>query len=169
MSVPLVGSGPYLIFNRHLAIVLPSQSIAVEKDLSQPTTRRQLSFADLLSHLKHHNSGIRKGFFSFFAPIVSLLTNNTDAILGLREILESHWDILRLSLTNLVNALVRVIADEVRAFFAFHLLRPYRRIRMHPFGKACSPFCPGYYQKFHRYVSHGPYPPLHMSEINIML
>ncbi|KAF8807480.1 hypothetical protein BYT27DRAFT_7165165 [Phlegmacium glaucopus] len=77
------------------SIVLPSQSIAIEKDLSQPTTKRQLTFADLLSHLKHHNSGTRK-----------------DAILGLRELLESHWDLLRSSLTSLINALVRIIADE---------------------------------------------------------
>ena len=119
----LLGVSP--IFIGHLAIVLPSQSIVVEKDFSEPITRRQLSFADLISHLKHHNSesGIQKSslyFFSRFCIYCSYFY--TDAILGLRELLESHRDLLRSSLTNLVNVLVRVIADEVRSFFTFDSL-----------------------------------------------
>jgi hypothetical protein len=122
----LVLFGVLPIFNRHLAIVLPSQSIVVEKDFSEPITRRQLSFADLISHLKHHNSGIRKSslfFFSRFSIYCSYCSYfYTDAILGLQELLESHQDLLRSSLTNLVNVLVRVIADEVRSLFTFDSL-----------------------------------------------
>ncbi|KAF8973998.1 hypothetical protein BDZ97DRAFT_1647832 [Flammula alnicola] len=77
------------------SIVLPSQSIAVDKDTSQPITRRQLTFADLISHLKHYNAGQRK-----------------DAILGLRELFDANWELLDSCLTPLVNALVRVIGDE---------------------------------------------------------
>ena len=119
----LVLFGVLPIFNRHLAIVLPSQSIVVEKDFSEPITRRQLSFADLISHLKHHNSGIWKSslyFFSRFCIYCSYFY--TDAILGLQELLESHRDLLQSSLTNLVNVLVRVIADEVHSFFTFDSL-----------------------------------------------
>ncbi|KAF8168025.1 hypothetical protein B0H34DRAFT_683973 [Crassisporium funariophilum] len=77
------------------SIVLPTQSIAVEKDTSEPITRRQLSFGDLISHLKHYNAGTRK-----------------DAILGLRELLDTNWELIDSSLTTLVNAVVRIIGDE---------------------------------------------------------
>ncbi|KAJ2931166.1 hypothetical protein H1R20_g5935, partial [Candolleomyces eurysporus] len=77
------------------SIVLPTQSIAIEKDASTPLTKRNLSFNDLIAHLKHYNSTTRK-----------------DAILGLRELLESHWDMLEANLTTLINAMVRIIGDE---------------------------------------------------------
>ncbi|PPQ64424.1 hypothetical protein CVT26_002131 [Gymnopilus dilepis] len=80
------------------SIALPSQSIAIEKDASEPVTKRQLTFGDLLSNLKHYNAGTRK-----------------DALLGLRELLDSNWDMVDSCLTPLLNALVRIISDEVCA------------------------------------------------------
>ncbi|KDR85071.1 hypothetical protein GALMADRAFT_233681 [Galerina marginata CBS 339.88] len=77
------------------SIALPSQSIAFEKNTSEPITRRQLTFGDLISHLKHYNVGTRK-----------------DAILGLRELLDANWGLLDSCLAPLVNALVRLIGDE---------------------------------------------------------
>lgn len=43
------------------AIALPAQSITLEKDPNEPTTKRKLTFNDLVAHLKHHNSGVKKG------------------------------------------------------------------------------------------------------------
>ncbi|KAF9069120.1 hypothetical protein BDP27DRAFT_1294272 [Rhodocollybia butyracea] len=77
------------------SIALPSQSIAIEKDGSAPTTRRKLSFDDLLVNVKHHNPGTRK-----------------DTIFGFRELLDAHWDLIKSSLPVLVNTTVRIIGDE---------------------------------------------------------
>ncbi|OCH95802.1 hypothetical protein OBBRIDRAFT_871454 [Obba rivulosa] len=77
------------------SIALPSQSIAHDKDAEAPSTRRRLTFDDLLAHLKHYNAGTRR-----------------DAILGLRELLEAHPDLIEKNLTPLVNACVRLIGDE---------------------------------------------------------
>ncbi|KAF5313058.1 hypothetical protein D9619_003241 [Psilocybe cf. subviscida] len=77
------------------SIVLPSQSINVDKNDAEPITRRQLTFADLTSHLKHYNVGQRK-----------------DAILGLRELFDANWELLESCLTALVNSIVRLIGDE---------------------------------------------------------
>ncbi|PPQ88648.1 hypothetical protein CVT25_010224 [Psilocybe cyanescens] len=76
------------------SIALPFQSIVAEKDASQPITRRQLTFSDLISHLKHYSAGTRK-----------------DALIGLRELLDSNWELIN-CLTPLVNAVVRLIGDE---------------------------------------------------------
>lgn len=38
----------------------------------------------------------------------------SDALLGLRELFNSNWEIVNSCLTPLVNALVRLIGDEVR-------------------------------------------------------
>ena len=38
----------------------------------------------------------------------------SDALLGLRELFSSNWEIVNSCLTLLVNALVRLIGDEVR-------------------------------------------------------
>ncbi|KAJ7492529.1 hypothetical protein FB451DRAFT_1218647 [Mycena latifolia] len=77
------------------SIALPSQSITVDKDSNTPTTKRRLTFDDLIVHLKHYNAGTRK-----------------DAIAGLRELLDAHPEILESSLTTLINAAVRVVGDE---------------------------------------------------------
>lgn len=69
----------------------------IEKDASTPLTKRHLSFDDLITHLKHYNAATRK-----------------DAILGMRELLETHWNLLESNFTPLVNAVVRLIGDEVR-------------------------------------------------------
>uniref|UniRef100_D8PQT0 Pre-rRNA-processing protein n=1 Tax=Schizophyllum commune (strain H4-8 / FGSC 9210) TaxID=578458 RepID=D8PQT0_SCHCM len=77
------------------SIALPNQSIAVEKDGDAPTTKRRHTLDDLLAHLKHYNAGTRR-----------------DALMGLRELLNEHSELIVPSLTSLVNACVRVIADE---------------------------------------------------------
>ncbi|KII93209.1 hypothetical protein PLICRDRAFT_101004 [Plicaturopsis crispa FD-325 SS-3] len=77
------------------SIALPTQSIAVEKDDAAPTTKRRLTFEDLITHLKHYNAGARK-----------------DAILGLRELFAAHPELIESSLTTLFNACVRIIGDE---------------------------------------------------------
>ncbi|KAJ7487700.1 hypothetical protein B0H11DRAFT_2157103 [Mycena galericulata] len=77
------------------SIALPSQSITVDKDADAPTTRRRLTFDDLITHLKHYSAGTRK-----------------DAIAGLRELLDAHPEILNTSLTSLINASIRVVGDE---------------------------------------------------------
>ncbi|KAJ7925880.1 hypothetical protein B0H13DRAFT_1973741 [Mycena leptocephala] len=77
------------------SIALPSQSITLDKDADAPTTRRRLTFDDLITHLKHYSAGTRK-----------------DAIAGLRELLDAHPIILESSLTTLINAAVRLVGDE---------------------------------------------------------
>ncbi|KAG1757489.1 hypothetical protein EDB19DRAFT_1901008 [Suillus lakei] len=77
------------------SIALPTQSIAVEKDATLPTTRRKQSFDDLVSLMKHYNANTRK-----------------DAILSFRELFESHPDIVESSMTILLGACVRLIGDE---------------------------------------------------------
>ncbi|KAJ7706080.1 hypothetical protein B0H17DRAFT_973090 [Mycena rosella] len=77
------------------SIALPSQSITVDKDTDTPTTKRRLTFDDLIVHLKHYSPGTRK-----------------DAIAGLRELLDGHPEILESSLTILINTAVRVVGDE---------------------------------------------------------
>ncbi|KAJ3976974.1 hypothetical protein EV361DRAFT_944748 [Lentinula raphanica] len=77
------------------SIALPSQSIAVEKDDSAPTTKRKLSLDDLLVHMKHHNPSTRK-----------------DTIFGFRELFDAHWELVGSSLPVLLNATARVIGDE---------------------------------------------------------
>ncbi|TFK77025.1 hypothetical protein BDN72DRAFT_753619 [Pluteus cervinus] len=77
------------------SIALPTQSITTSKDTREPTTKRNLSFDDLLAHLKHYNANTRK-----------------EAFIGLRELFEEHWDTLSLKLPPLVNACARIIGDE---------------------------------------------------------
>lgn len=51
----------HLSYISKIAIALPSQSIAHATDANVPSTRRRLTFEDLLSHLKHYNAGTRRG------------------------------------------------------------------------------------------------------------
>lgn len=95
-----------------VAIALPSQSIVTEKDTSQPITRRQLTFNDLTSHLKHYNAGTRKGaWLDIF--LFNISHSTSDALIGLRELFDNNWDLMKSCLTSLINALVRLIGDEV--------------------------------------------------------
>lgn len=77
------------------SIALPTQSIVLDKSSQAPTTKRKLTFDDLTSHLKHYNGATRR-----------------DAILGLRELLESYPDLIGSNLTALVSSCVRAIGDE---------------------------------------------------------
>ncbi|KAI0800897.1 hypothetical protein C8Q74DRAFT_1314301 [Fomes fomentarius] len=77
------------------SIALPTQSIAVEKDADAPSTKRRLTFDALIAHTKHYNANTRR-----------------DAILGLRELLETHPELITTHLTPLVNSCVRLIGDE---------------------------------------------------------
>ncbi|KZS93404.1 hypothetical protein SISNIDRAFT_485656 [Sistotremastrum niveocremeum HHB9708] len=93
------------------SIAVPSQNSLTKNNDDTPTTKRNLSVADLLLHLKHHNATTRK-----------------DAILGLREILEAYPHLVPSELANILSVSVRLVVDEdasVRrtliAFYA-HLL-----------------------------------------------
>ncbi|KAI1793922.1 hypothetical protein LXA43DRAFT_884849 [Ganoderma leucocontextum] len=77
------------------SIALPSQSIAVGKDADAPSTKRKLTFEALLVHMKHYNASTRR-----------------DAILGLRELLETHPQLILAHLTPLINGCVRLVGDE---------------------------------------------------------
>ncbi|CCM05152.1 uncharacterized protein FIBRA_07361 [Fibroporia radiculosa] len=77
------------------SIALPSQSIAHDRPDEAPTTKRKLTLNDLLAHLKHYNTGTRR-----------------DAIIGLRELLEAHPELIAPHLTALINSCVRIIGDE---------------------------------------------------------
>ncbi|KAG6819451.1 hypothetical protein H0H93_011800, partial [Arthromyces matolae] len=76
-------------------IALPNQSIAYEKDDDTPTTKRKLTFEDLVSHTRHYNAATRR-----------------DALLGFQELFGAKWDLLDSSLATLLNTCVRLIADE---------------------------------------------------------
>ncbi|KAF9229363.1 hypothetical protein BS17DRAFT_688726 [Gyrodon lividus] len=77
------------------SIALPTQSIAIEKDDTVPTTKRRQTFNDILSLLKHYNAGTRK-----------------DAIFSARELFVDHPRLLDSSITPLIGACVRLIGDE---------------------------------------------------------
>ncbi|ETW87294.1 hypothetical protein HETIRDRAFT_59338 [Heterobasidion irregulare TC 32-1] len=77
------------------SIALPTQSISVQRYDNTPTTKRKLTFDDLIAHLKHYNAGTRK-----------------DALMGFRELFENHPELVESSLTPFVGASVRIIADE---------------------------------------------------------
>ncbi|KAF5375094.1 hypothetical protein D9758_000204 [Tetrapyrgos nigripes] len=77
------------------SIALPSQSIVFEKDDDTPATRRKLTFDDLISNIKHHNAGSRR-----------------DALFGLKELLDGHWELTEGVLPTLLNATVKLISDE---------------------------------------------------------
>ncbi|KAJ3568803.1 hypothetical protein NP233_g5483 [Leucocoprinus birnbaumii] len=77
------------------SIALPTQSIAVNKDESTPTTKRKLTLDDLLSQMKHYSPSVKK-----------------EALLGLTELLEAHWNLVRQNLSQLMNQLARIIGDE---------------------------------------------------------
>ncbi|KAJ7038093.1 hypothetical protein C8F04DRAFT_1326018 [Mycena alexandri] len=84
------------------SIALPSQSITVDKDADAPTTRRRLTFDDLIVHLKHYSAGTRK-----------------DAIAGLRELLDANPTILESSLTPLINAADSQVRKSLLEFFVW--------------------------------------------------
>ncbi|KAM6498183.1 hypothetical protein JOM56_006131 [Amanita muscaria] len=77
------------------SVALPNQSITVDKNEDIPTTKRKLTFDDLIVHLRHYNTTTRK-----------------DAILGMRELLDVHWSLLQVHLVALLNGLMRLISDE---------------------------------------------------------
>ncbi|KAI0715228.1 hypothetical protein C8Q76DRAFT_618591 [Earliella scabrosa] len=77
------------------SIALPTQSIALEKITDAPSTKRRLTFDALIAHTKHYNASTRR-----------------DAVLGLRELLEVHSELISAQLTTLINNCVRLIGDE---------------------------------------------------------
>ena len=103
-----------LLRRRQLAIALPSQSIAQTKDSDTPTTKRKLTFDDLVAQLRHYNSGTRKGAYTCCEWLRSIKTEAIlDAILGLRELLDGYPTLLQTHLTSLVSNCTRLVADEV--------------------------------------------------------
>ncbi|KAI6007344.1 hypothetical protein EDD15DRAFT_2396785 [Pisolithus albus] len=93
------------------SIALPTQSITVEKD-NVPTTRRKQTFGDILSLLKHHNAGVRKGTLRF--DMLSVLKDSVvfaDAIFSVKELFHGHPDIIPGSMAALFSACSRLIGD----------------------------------------------------------
>jgi pre-rRNA-processing protein IPI1 len=84
-----------------------------------PTTKRKLSFDDLLSHLKHYNANTRRGVREALYPTLFhiLMARLADAIIGMRELCNAHPELVEPNLTALLNACVRLIGDEVRQDF----------------------------------------------------
>ncbi|KAG0294807.1 hypothetical protein BGZ98_001617 [Dissophora globulifera] len=76
------------------AISLPSQSISHDKT-ALLTNSRNVTFAELMTQLKHYSPGTRK-----------------DALLGLRDLFHRHLHLLPLHLGVLVNAVVRLLIDD---------------------------------------------------------
>lgn len=76
------------------AISLPSQSISHDKT-ALLTNSRNVTFAELMTQLKHYSPGTRK-----------------DALLGLRDLFHRHPHLLPLHLGVLVNSVVRLLIDD---------------------------------------------------------
>ncbi|KAF9570991.1 hypothetical protein EC968_001132 [Mortierella alpina] len=76
------------------AISLPSQSISHDKTAAL-TNSRNVTFAELMTQLKHYSPGTRK-----------------DALLGLRDLFHRHPHLLPLHLGVLVNSIVRLLIDD---------------------------------------------------------
>ncbi|KAH9944068.1 uncharacterized protein BXZ73DRAFT_39165 [Epithele typhae] len=89
------------------SIALPTQSIALDKDGDVPMTKRKLTFDTLAMQLKHYNATTRKGSYPSEAPEFLL-----DAVLGLRELLEGHPELIATHLTILINSCVKLVGDE---------------------------------------------------------
>ncbi|KAM5530783.1 hypothetical protein V8D89_015524, partial [Ganoderma adspersum] len=84
------------------SIALPTQNIAVEKDEDVPSTKRKLTFDALLVHMKHYNASTRR-----------------DAILGLRELLETHSQLIPTHLTALINGCDAHVRKTLLSFFSW--------------------------------------------------
>ncbi|KLO13784.1 hypothetical protein SCHPADRAFT_827523 [Schizopora paradoxa] len=76
-------------------ISVPQQSITTMKDDSKPTTKRKLTYDDLISHLKHYSPNVRK-----------------DSLSGLRELFEDNTDMVQPNLLSLLHSSVKLISDE---------------------------------------------------------
>ncbi|KAF9303534.1 hypothetical protein BGZ74_003568 [Mortierella antarctica] len=76
------------------AISLPSQSISHDKT-ALLTNSRNVTFAELMTQLKHFSPGTRK-----------------DALLGLRDLFHRHPHLLPLHLGVLINTVVRLLIDD---------------------------------------------------------
>ncbi|KAI8602895.1 hypothetical protein EDD21DRAFT_57852 [Dissophora ornata] len=76
------------------AISLPSQSISHDK-AALLTNSRNVTFAELMTQLKHYSPGTRK-----------------DALLGLRDLFHRHPHLLPLHLGVLINTVVRLMIDD---------------------------------------------------------
>ncbi|KAF8728472.1 Rix1 complex component involved in 60S ribosome maturation, partial [Rhizoctonia solani] len=80
------------------SVALPNQTIRTEEQVTEqgiPTTRRRLTYDDLLIHLRHYSPGTRK-----------------DALQGLRELLGNHQELIIPNLGSLLDAISKLIADD---------------------------------------------------------
>ncbi|KAF8755876.1 Rix1 complex component involved in 60S ribosome maturation [Rhizoctonia solani] len=78
------------------SVALPNQTIRTEEQVTEqgiPTTRRRLTYDDLLIHLRHYSPGTRK-----------------DALQGLRELLGNHQELIIPNLGSLLDAISKLIA-----------------------------------------------------------
>ncbi|KAG9125814.1 hypothetical protein FRC07_006109 [Ceratobasidium sp. 392] len=80
------------------SVALPNQTIRTEEHVTEqgvPTTRRRLTYDDLLVHLKHYSPATRR-----------------DALQGLRELLGDHSEMIVPNLGSLLGAVAKLIADD---------------------------------------------------------
>ncbi|KAG8694306.1 hypothetical protein FRC09_009938, partial [Ceratobasidium sp. 395] len=80
------------------SVALPNQTIRTEEHVAGqgiPTTRRRLTYDDLLTHLKHYSPTTRK-----------------DALQGFRELLSDHPRMIVPNLGSLLDAVAKLIADD---------------------------------------------------------
>ncbi|PVG03212.1 hypothetical protein CPB86DRAFT_779565 [Serendipita vermifera] len=81
-------------FKAH-SIALPTQSIGAEKSQAGPSTKRNHTLPELLSLLHHYSPSSRK-----------------DVLLGLRELLSAHQDLLNSSISQVISGCCKLISDE---------------------------------------------------------
>ncbi|KAG8850569.1 hypothetical protein FRB96_009660 [Tulasnella sp. 330] len=77
------------------SIALPVQTIAANQDDAEPTTRRNLTLADLMIQVKHYSVNTKK-----------------DALIGMRELLEAHPELISPNLNAIIHSTARTIGDE---------------------------------------------------------
>jgi hypothetical protein len=100
-----------------LGISLPNQSITEDKS-REITTGRNLTLSDLVTQLKHYNSGVKKGKFHemewFTADLYTFcVLVCLDALSGLQELFSRHPGMLVSSLSTVVNGIVKLFIDDV--------------------------------------------------------
>lgn len=78
----------------------------------------------------------------------------SDALIGLRELFDSNWELLGSSLTPLVNAVVRLVGDEVNINLVLVTSVSHLNYGNRMQVSENSYFClwPGFYPEYPKYV-----------------
>lgn len=140
-------------FSLGSAIALPTQSIVAFRDENVPTTRRNLTIDNLLTQLKHYSPSVKKGAPDRFCCCCHCWWGRSEALLGLTELLEAHSILIKQNLTQLINQLARMIADEVCPLYLCGLGEGSSQDpRMQGFASNSSQIYLGYSPKYPRLV-----------------